>query len=117
MVARVPVIVSSVGGLQEVVDHGVTGLTAWADNPDSLAWAVLRMLKNPYSAQQMAENAYRKVVDQFNWGRIGDQTLAVYDRVWSEFQASDWGGARDVGEVAGPARKSRRKPVADTEKL
>ena len=117
MVARVPVIVSSVGGLPEVVDHGVTGLTAWADNPDSLAWAVLRMLKNPYSAKQMAENAYRKVVDQFNWGRIADQTLAVYDRVWSEHQASDWGGAQDVGEVAGPARKSRRKPVADTKEL
>ncbi len=117
MGAHVPVIVSSVGGLQEVVDHGVTGLTAWSDNPDSLAWAVLRMLKNPYSAQQMAENAYRKVVDQFNWGRIADQTLAVYNRVWSEYEVSDWKGAADAGEVAGPARKSRRRSVADTEKL
>lgn len=44
MVAKVPVVVSDVGGLREVVDHGVTGLSAWADNPDSLAWAVLRQI-------------------------------------------------------------------------
>lgn len=117
MVANVPVVVSDVGGLREVVDHGVSGLTAFADNPDSLAWAVVRLLKNPYSAQMMADNAYRKVLDQFNWGRIADQTLDVYNRVWSEYQASDWGGKQDVGEVARPPAKSRRRQVADSEKL
>lgn len=115
MVANVPVVVSDVGGLREVVDHGVNGLTAFADNPDALAWAILRLLKNPYSAQLMAENAYRKVLDQFNWGRIAEQTTAVYDRVWSEYMALDWGGARNVGEVAGPSAENVPGPVADPE--
>jgi glycosyltransferase involved in cell wall biosynthesis len=96
MAAQVPVVVSDVGGLREVVDHGVTGLTAWADNPDSLAWAILRILKNPYSARQMVRNAYRKVVDQFSWDRIAEQTASVYDRVWSEYLNSDWGGGKNV---------------------
>jgi glycosyltransferase involved in cell wall biosynthesis len=117
MGAGVPVVVSDVGGLREVVDHGVNGLTAFADNPDALAWAILRLLKNPYSARQMAENAYRKVVDQFNWDLIARQTLDVYTRVWAEYEASGWGGKQDAGEVAGPAPKSRRRPVADTKKL
>ena len=90
MAAKVPVIVTDVGGLREVVDHGISGLTAWADNPDSLAWALVRILKNPYSAKAMANNAYRKVTDQFNWGRIAEQTSAVYDRVWCEYWESDW---------------------------
>ena len=96
MAAQVPVVVSDVGGLREVVDHGVTGLTAWADNPDSLAWAILRVLKNPYSAKQMAQNAYRKVQDQFSWDRIAEQTASVYERVWAEYLNSDWGGGANV---------------------
>ena len=95
MAARVPVIVTDVGGLREVVDHGVTGLSAWADNPDSLAWAILQILKNPYSARMMSENAYRKVTEQFSWGRIAERTAGVYERVWSEYAASDWGGGKD----------------------
>jgi len=90
MVAKVPTVVSDVGGLREVVDHGVTGLTAWADNPDSLAWAILQMLKKPHTARMMAENAFRKVTDQFNWGRIAEMTAEVYNRVWSEYSTSDW---------------------------
>jgi glycogen synthase len=90
MAAKVPVVVSDVGGLREVVDHGVTGLTAWSDNPDSLAWAILQMLNNPYSAKMMAENAYKKVCEQFDWKAIAQQTADVYDRVWAEYKAGNW---------------------------
>lgn len=90
MVAGVPTIVSDVGGLREVVDHGVTGLTVWADNPDSLAWAVLQMLKKPHMAKMMADNAFRKVMDRFNWTRIAMMTMEVYQRVWSEYANSEW---------------------------
>ena len=95
MVAGVPVVVTEVGGLREVVDHGINGLTTWADNPDSLAWAILRILKNPYSARQMVRNAKRKVEEQFNWELIASQTLGTYERVWSEYLTSDWGNGRD----------------------
>ena len=95
MAARVPVIVTDVGGLREVVDHGITGLSAWADNPDALAWAILQILKNPYSARMMVENAYRKVAEQFSWQRIAEQTAGIYERVWSEYLAGDWGGGKD----------------------
>ncbi len=60
----------------------------------SAAWTLLRILENPYSAKMMADNAYTKAMDQFNWGRIAEQTAAVYERVWSEYRSSDWGGGR-----------------------
>lgn len=91
MAAKVPVVVSDAGGLREVVDHGSTGLTAWTDNPDSLAWAILQTLYNPYSAKAMVHNAYRKVTEQFNWKLIADQTTDVYEQVWSEYVKSGWG--------------------------
>lgn len=94
MAAGVPVVVSDVGGFREVVDHGVTGLTTWVDNPDSLAWAILYLLKNPYSARMMAKNAYRKASEQYNWANIARQTASVYDRVWEEYARSDWAKGR-----------------------
>lgn len=90
MAAKVPVVVSDVGGLREVVDHGLNGLTTWSDNPESLTWAIVQILKNPYSAKMMIDNAYRKVTEVFNWNRIAEQTAEVYERVWSEFEKSDW---------------------------
>jgi glycosyltransferase involved in cell wall biosynthesis len=91
MAAKVPVVVSDAGGLREVVDHGTTGLTAWADNSDSLAWAILQVLQNPYSAKAMVRNAYNKATEQFNWELIAGQTAEVYERVWSEYLESGWG--------------------------
>ena len=117
MAARVPVVVSDAGGLREVVDHGVTGLTAWSENPDALAWAILQILKNPYSARAMAENAYRKVEEQFSWRAIAERTREVYDRVWSEYLASDWGGEERGTRVARSIKENRRPSVVDTEKL
>jgi glycogen synthase len=93
MAAGVPVVVSDVGGFREVVDHGVTGLTAWTDNPDSLAWAILYLLKNPFSAKMMANNAYKKATEQFDWPSIARMTDSVYERVWAEYMASDWAKA------------------------
>jgi len=107
MAARVPVVVSDAGGLREVVDHGITGLSAWSENPDALAWAILQLLKKPYSARTMAENAYRKVVEQFSWRSIAEQTLEVYRRVWSEYLESGWGGEGNARGVARPAGKAR----------
>ncbi|MNR82390.1 Glycogen synthase [compost metagenome] len=81
MAAKVPTIVAETGGLGEIIEHGKTGVTTYAGNPESLAWGITEVLKHPKEAHQMAENAYQKVLDVFNWQVIGDQTLETYDRV------------------------------------
>lgn len=90
MAAKVPVVVSDAGGLAEVVQHDVTGTTTLVDNPESLAWGITRALQNPVQAQQMAANAYDRVLTVFNWDQIATQTVDVYTRVWSEYRESDW---------------------------
>jgi Glycosyltransferase len=90
MAARVPVVVSEAGGLAEVVEHDVTGTTTLVENPQSLAWGILRVLKEPGFARWMADAAYERVRTVFNWDRIAEQTRDVYHRVWSEYIASDW---------------------------
>ena len=47
MAAHVPVVVSDAGGLPEVVENNVTGITTYAGNPNSLADGLLRLLHEP----------------------------------------------------------------------
>lgn len=90
MAAGAPVVSSDAGGLPEVVIHDKTGTTSYAGNPGSLAWAILKVLKDPKRAQKLKLAARQRLDTDFNWGGIADQTKAVYDRVWKEFLNSYW---------------------------
>nr|MBC7245239.1 glycosyltransferase family 4 protein [Chloroflexota bacterium] len=90
MAAKVPVVVSLVGGLQEVVKHAETGITVYPDNPESLAWGINHTLSRPDWAAQRAENAYRVVREEYNWQRIAQQTIRVYERVIAERAKVAW---------------------------
>ncbi|MBM4429085.1 MAG: glycosyltransferase family 4 protein [Chloroflexi bacterium] len=90
MAARTPVVVSLVGGLQEVVKHAETGITVYPDNPQSLAWGINHTLARPDWAAQRAENAYRVVVEEYNWQRIAELTSKVYQRIVSERAKVKW---------------------------
>lgn len=90
MAARVPVVVSLAGGLQEVVRHSETGITVHPDNPVSLAWGINHTLARPDWARQRAEHAYQVVLSEFNWQKIARETLAVYSRVVTERSRTSW---------------------------
>lgn len=90
MAAKTPVVVSDAGGLPEVVENGVTGTTTYAGNPNSLADGILSVLHNPLKARQMAETAYERVLNVFNWQHIAQQTTDTYRRVWDEYLVSEF---------------------------
>jgi glycosyltransferase involved in cell wall biosynthesis len=78
MAAKTPVVVSDTGGLAEIVEHDKTGVKVHPDNSDSLAWGILRVLQNQKLANVIRENAYRKVVKDYDWDVIADETIGVY---------------------------------------
>ena len=90
MAARVPVVVSEVGGLPEVVRHAETGITIYPNNPGSCAWGIIHTLRHPEWAQQRVENACQEVLTIYNWDTIARQTAEVYARVIAERARTDW---------------------------
>jgi glycosyltransferase involved in cell wall biosynthesis len=90
MAAQCPVVVSSVGGLGEVVKNHETGMTAFPGDVESLAWAILHTLNHPEWARARAANAYRVVKDEYNWDRIARQTRELYDRIITARAKIDW---------------------------
>ncbi len=90
MAAKCPVVVTEVGGLQEVVQHAETGITVYPDDPGSLAWGILHTLQHPRWSAARVENAYRVVREEFNWERIANLTRSVYREVIAERTILDW---------------------------
>ncbi|HEY9751848.1 MAG TPA: glycosyltransferase family 4 protein [Coleofasciculaceae cyanobacterium] len=88
--ARVPVVVSDTGGFPEIVKHMRTGIVTWANNPDSLAWGILEVLKHPTYAQELVQAAYADLKERFTWPRLAKETEAVYQRVLSERSLVVW---------------------------
>lgn len=88
--SRVPVVVSDTGGFPEVVQHTKTGVVTWVNNPDSLAWGILEVLKNPGYRQWLVDNAYEDLQRRFSWPKLAQQTEAVYQRVVQERSQIEW---------------------------
>lgn len=81
MAAGTPVVVSDVGGLGSVVQHGKTGLTAYSEDVHSLAWAIVRTLNDRQAARARAEMALDYVETSLAWPVIAGMTLDVYAQI------------------------------------
>lgn len=88
--SRVPVVVSDTGGFPEVVQHTKTGVVTWVNNPDSLAWGILEVLKHPDYRQWLVDNAYKDLEYRFSWPKLAQQTDVVYRRVVEERSQVNW---------------------------
>ena len=76
--AGTPVAVAATGGLAEIVDHGLTGVTFPPGDPHALAEAVGSVLADRDYARSLALRARDRVHDDFNWPAIAARTAAVY---------------------------------------
>jgi glycosyltransferase involved in cell wall biosynthesis len=90
MAAKSPVVVSDTGGLGEIVDHDTDGIKVYTNNPDSLAWGITRILTDDKNANRLRNNAFKKIQEKYNWGRIAQQTEEIYRNVLNEYSKSFW---------------------------
>ncbi|MFA5572468.1 MAG: glycosyltransferase family 4 protein [Crenarchaeota archaeon] len=90
MAARSPVVASDTGGLSEIIEHDKTGVKVYPNNPDSLAWGIIKILKDETYANYIRDNAYRRVQERYDWQKIASDTKSIYEAVLSEYSKSFW---------------------------
>jgi glycosyltransferase involved in cell wall biosynthesis len=90
MAAHCPLVTTTTGGLNEIVDDGGTGLKVPTDDPNALAGAIVRIVRDIGFKNYVVENAYRKCLWNFNWDKIAEWTNGVYDAVLNEYANSTW---------------------------
>ena len=80
MLAGVPTVVSDIGGLDEIINHGIDGMKSYAGNANSIADSVLALLYDHKLCASIAKNAKSKVKEQFNWNKIAQDSHFVYEK-------------------------------------
>lgn len=76
-----PVVVSDVRALREMVDEGVTGLVHRAGDPADLADVLMRLASSPETAQRIGAAAREYVLAQRTWPAVTSTMLSMYDRL------------------------------------
>jgi glycosyltransferase involved in cell wall biosynthesis len=74
------VVATTVGGLPEAVDDGVTGLLVPPADPPALARALVKLLAAPDEAQRMGAMGLAAAEGRYSWEPIAAAILAVYQR-------------------------------------
>jgi glycogen(starch) synthase len=76
--AGAPLAVAATGGLAEIVEPGVTGVTFRHGDTDALAGAVGSLLADEIFARRVAREARCRVTERYGWATIAARTAAVY---------------------------------------
>jgi glycosyltransferase involved in cell wall biosynthesis len=113
MASGAPVVTSDAGGLAEVVLHDQTGTLSFAGDPNSLAWAILKVLKDPARARRLNEAAQTRLHGDFDWARIASKTIEVYNRVWNEFLESFWAEGTLWAVTPGAEERAEERQVRE----
>ncbi len=83
MAAGVPVVATDVGGVRDAVRDGDTGLLAGPADPEALAEAIVRVVRDGEAAGQRAARAARDVRDRYSL----DAMLSAYAALYRELLA------------------------------
>jgi glycogen(starch) synthase len=76
--AGAPLAVADTGGLPEIVETGVTGVTFPSHEADGLATAVGRLLDDGVFARRVADRAQIMLRERFTWSGIARRTATAY---------------------------------------
>lgn len=80
MAAKVPVLVTDVGGNRECVEDGVSGLIVKSNDQEVMTNEILKVWKEPQKLQEMAEKAYERVQNEFLEEKMIEKYREIYRR-------------------------------------
>ena len=94
-----PVVVSSVGGLPEVVTPGRDGLVVPPDDPSALAAALAPLLTDESKIETLATGVAAKVRDELDWAKIAARLDSFYREVLDARSSRAPAGSRHPAEA------------------
>jgi glycosyltransferase involved in cell wall biosynthesis len=80
MLSEKPIVVSDIGGLNEIVEHRENGMKSYCGNPNSIADSILELLYDHKLCTDITKKAKNKVRNEYNWSKIAQDTHFAYQK-------------------------------------
>jgi glycosyltransferase involved in cell wall biosynthesis len=84
MMAKTPAVVSAVGGVPEMVEHGSSALLVPPADPAALARAIANLIDEPALAQSLAANAYADALERHSPAAYYSKLIGIYRELLAE---------------------------------
>lgn len=81
MASRLPIIISRVGGVEEVIIDGVNGLLIEPRSSDDLYWKLSDLINDRNKAEQLAENAFNDAINKYSWQHNAEAMINIYNEI------------------------------------
>ena len=111
MLSENPIVVSDIGGLNEIVDHRVNGMKTYCGNPNSIADSILELLYDHKLCAEITKKAKNKVRNEYNWSKIAQDTHFAYQKAICQSVAEKQ--KRELEQER--ARKTKKAKNTETE--
>lgn len=80
MLSENPIVVSDIGGLNEIVQHRENGMKSYTGNANSIADSILELLYDHKLCADITKKAKNKVRNEYNWSKIAQDTHFTYQK-------------------------------------
>lgn len=81
MSCGIPVVGSDLPPIKRFLTSHNSGLIVDPTNPQEIALALDRLLSDPDLCRQMGANGIKAVKEEYNWGKMEDKLLEIYERL------------------------------------
>ena len=100
MANGIPVVAAGIGGIPEIITHGVNGLLVGSDTPQDFAGSCAQLLADPATRERLGHEARTRVVSAFSAERMAERYIDVYRDILGD-AAGEWAAAphRAQGEA------------------
>jgi glycosyltransferase involved in cell wall biosynthesis len=79
LASGLPVVATEVGGIPDLVEHGINGLLVAPGDPTGLAQAIRYLGSDPEIRQQMGQRNRAKAEAALEWGQVTSRYLSIYE--------------------------------------
>lgn len=78
---KLPVIGTNTGGIVEAIIDGETGLLVKPNDLNDLVEKIMMLYNQPEKRKEMGENGYNRVIKDYNWNKIVNDYIEVFEDV------------------------------------
>jgi glycosyltransferase involved in cell wall biosynthesis len=79
LASGLPVVATQVGGIPDLVEHGINGLLVAPGDPAGLAQAIRYLGSDPEIRRQMGQRNRAKAEAALDWGQVTSRYLSIYE--------------------------------------
>ena len=76
--SKLPVIITNVGGISQICKNNENAIIIPSKNPEAIAGAIEKLIKNSKFAKQIGENGRKEVEKKYTWDKINKQIEEIY---------------------------------------